>query len=59
MVPCPDAQAIINSAALFAAVSGPFMIAALTKRNAHTGWRLFYVSPGPRIYVLKRSEADL
>jgi hypothetical protein len=38
------AQAVVNLAALLATISGPFTIGALTKRNAHTGWRLFYVS---------------
>lgn len=37
------AQAVMNASALFATVSGPLTIGALTKRNAHTGWRDFYV----------------
>ncbi|KIW97424.1 uncharacterized protein Z519_01008 [Cladophialophora bantiana CBS 173.52] len=38
----PLAQAGVNIAALLATISGPFTIGALTKRNAHTGWRLFF-----------------
>jgi MFS family permease len=37
-------QAGVNIAAILATISGPFMIGTLTKRNSHTGWRLFYVS---------------
>lgn len=38
------AQAMNNLAAVLATISGPFTIAALTKRDSHTGWRYFYVS---------------
>ncbi|KAH6690752.1 putative siderophore iron transporter [Leptodontidium sp. MPI-SDFR-AT-0119] len=38
----PMAQGAMNIAAAIGACSGPLMIGALTKRNAHTGWRNFY-----------------
>ncbi|KIX02766.1 uncharacterized protein Z518_08708 [Rhinocladiella mackenziei CBS 650.93] len=38
----PLAQTGVNIAAILATISGPFTIGALTKRNAHTGWRQFY-----------------
>jgi hypothetical protein len=37
------AQALVNVAALLATVSGPLIIGALTQRNTHTGWRIYYV----------------
>lgn len=37
------AQAGVNVAASLATITGPFTIGALTKRNPHTGWRLFFV----------------
>ena len=33
----------MNVAAALGACSAPLIIGALTKRNAHTGWRNFYV----------------
>lgn len=38
------AQAGVNIAAMLATIAGPFTIAALVKRDPHTGWRLFFVS---------------
>ncbi|GAM88149.1 hypothetical protein ANO11243_061800 [Dothideomycetidae sp. 11243] len=38
----PLVQSGVNSAAVLATISAPFTIAALTKRNPHTGWRDFY-----------------
>lgn len=42
------AQAAMNVAAAGGACSAPLIIGALTKANAHTGWRNFYVR-APRI----------
>ncbi|KAH7348901.1 putative siderophore iron transporter [Rhexocercosporidium sp. MPI-PUGE-AT-0058] len=38
----PMAQGAMNVAASIGSCSGPLIIGALTKRNAHTGWRNFY-----------------
>ncbi|KAH8886238.1 putative siderophore iron transporter [Thozetella sp. PMI_491] len=38
----PMAQAGVSIAALLASVTGPFIIGSLTKRDPHTGWRMFY-----------------
>ena len=45
------AQAGMNAAALLATVMGPLTIGALTKRNAHTGWRNFYVGLSEAIFT--------
>lgn len=42
--PLSVAQAVLNVFAALAAISGPLIIGALIKRNAHTGWRQFYVN---------------
>ncbi|KAJ5643139.1 uncharacterized protein N7484_005646 [Penicillium longicatenatum] len=38
----PMVQAVMNIAASLGACAGPLIIGALTKKNAHTGWRYFY-----------------
>lgn len=51
-------QAGMNVAAALGSCIGPLTIGALTKANAHTGWRTFYVIPRPSLFIFLQC-ADL